>query len=177
MTELVRQLGALGVFLLMVPESACIPIPSEVTLLFAGFAVGQGWLSFPRCRAGRTAGNLVGSMIAYRSRRIGSGGARARRRRGGLPLGRAARTPRQPRRLHRPTAAARSLVRFICRPGAARSARRVRGADSRGCAIWAAGFILIGMAAGNAWTAIGSVLGKILLGVGITVLVLTLGRR
>jgi hypothetical protein len=28
MTELVRQLGALGVFLLMVPESACIPVGS-----------------------------------------------------------------------------------------------------------------------------------------------------
>ncbi len=38
---------ALGVFLLMVPESACIPIPSEVTLIFSGVAVHQGWMSFP----------------------------------------------------------------------------------------------------------------------------------
>lgn len=38
-TEVIEQFGALGVFLLMVPESACIPIPSEVTLLFSGFAV------------------------------------------------------------------------------------------------------------------------------------------
>jgi hypothetical protein len=35
------------VFLLMVPESACIPILSEVTLLFSGFAVHQGWMSLP----------------------------------------------------------------------------------------------------------------------------------
>ena len=51
------------------------------------------------------------------------------------------------------------------------------GLTVAGCAIWAAGFILIGMAAGNAWAAIGSVLGKVLLGVGVTVLVLTLGHR
>ena len=30
--------GPLGVFLLMVPESACLPVPSEITLLAAGFA-------------------------------------------------------------------------------------------------------------------------------------------
>jgi membrane protein DedA with SNARE-associated domain len=51
------------------------------------------------------------------------------------------------------------------------------GLTVAGCAIWAAGFILIGMATGNAWAAIGSVLGKVLLGVGVTVLVLTLGHR
>jgi hypothetical protein len=42
MTGLITRFGALGVFVLMVPESACIPIPSEVTLLFSGFAVHQG---------------------------------------------------------------------------------------------------------------------------------------
>jgi hypothetical protein len=36
----------------MVPESACIPIPSEVTLLFSGFAVHQGWMSFPLAVSG-----------------------------------------------------------------------------------------------------------------------------
>jgi membrane protein DedA with SNARE-associated domain len=39
MTELIRHLGILGVFLLMVPESACVPVPSEMTLLFSGFGV------------------------------------------------------------------------------------------------------------------------------------------
>ena len=75
MTELVRQLGALGVFLLMVPESACIPVPSELTLLFAGFAAHQGWLSVPLAVAAGTAGNLVGSLLAYG---VGASGVVAR---------------------------------------------------------------------------------------------------
>src|SRR5438270_11618060 len=65
MTGLITRFGALGVFVLMVPESACIPIPSEVTLLFSGFAVHQGWMSFPDAVVAATAGNLVGSLIAY----------------------------------------------------------------------------------------------------------------
>src|SRR3954449_3085858 len=36
-TNVVGDLGLAGVFALMVPESACIPIPSEATMLFAGF--------------------------------------------------------------------------------------------------------------------------------------------
>ncbi len=36
MTSVITRFGVLGVFLLMVPESACTPIPSEVTLLFSG---------------------------------------------------------------------------------------------------------------------------------------------
>src|SRR5947209_10606459 len=65
MTGVITRFGALGVFLLMVPESACIPIPSEVTLLFAGYAVGQGWMSLPLAVLSATAGNLVGSVLAY----------------------------------------------------------------------------------------------------------------
>jgi hypothetical protein len=51
MTTLITRFGALGVFLLMVPESACIPIPSEVMLLFSGFAVHQGWMNLPLANA------------------------------------------------------------------------------------------------------------------------------
>jgi len=47
LTELIQNLGPLGVFLLMVPESACVPVPSEVTLLFSGFAVSQHRMSLP----------------------------------------------------------------------------------------------------------------------------------
>src|SRR5437588_10393071 len=65
MTGVIERYGVLGVFLLMVPESACVPLPSEVTLLFSGFAVHQGWLSFPLAVLAATAGNLVGSLIAY----------------------------------------------------------------------------------------------------------------
>ena len=35
MTAVIARFGVLGVFLLMIPESACIPIPSELTLLFS----------------------------------------------------------------------------------------------------------------------------------------------
>src|SRR5919109_4941476 len=65
MTGAIRHFGIIGVFLLMVPESACIPIPSEVTLLFSGFAVHEGWMSFPLAVLAATAGNLVGSLLAY----------------------------------------------------------------------------------------------------------------
>ena len=75
MTALIQHLGPLGVFLLMVPESACIPVPSEVTLLFAGFAVSQGWMSLPLAVLAATAGNLVGSLIAYG---VGASGLAAR---------------------------------------------------------------------------------------------------
>jgi membrane protein DedA with SNARE-associated domain len=62
---LVAQLGPLGVFLLMVPESACVPLPSELTLMSAGFGVHQGWFGFPVAVAAATAGNLTGSLITY----------------------------------------------------------------------------------------------------------------
>ena len=65
MTAIIEQFGALGVFLLMVPESACIPVPSEVTLMFSGFAVSQHWMSLLLAIVAATAGNVVGSLIAY----------------------------------------------------------------------------------------------------------------
>ena len=40
--DVVDAMGLPGVFLLMVLESACIPIPSEATMLFAGFNVSNG---------------------------------------------------------------------------------------------------------------------------------------
>jgi membrane protein DedA with SNARE-associated domain len=65
MTGVIENYGVLGVFLLMVPESACVPVPSEVTLLFSGFAVHRGWMSLPFAVLAATAGNLVGSLLAY----------------------------------------------------------------------------------------------------------------
>jgi membrane protein DedA with SNARE-associated domain len=37
-TEFISSAGLPAVFLLMALESACIPIPSEAIMLFAGFA-------------------------------------------------------------------------------------------------------------------------------------------
>jgi membrane protein DedA with SNARE-associated domain len=64
-TNVVGDLGLPGIFLLMVPESACIPIPSEATMLFAGFNVSEGKFTLVEAVAVGTVGNLVGSWIAY----------------------------------------------------------------------------------------------------------------
>src|SRR5438309_361710 len=49
----------------MVLESACIPIPSEVTMLVGGYVVQKGDASFAPVVALGVVGNLVGSLIAY----------------------------------------------------------------------------------------------------------------
>jgi membrane protein DedA with SNARE-associated domain len=70
-TNLIGDYGYLAVFFLMVLESACVPVPSEVTMLFGGALAsaafageGQG-LSFVAVGLLGTAGNLVGSWLAY----------------------------------------------------------------------------------------------------------------
>ena len=64
-TDVVRDLGLPGIFALMTAESACIPIPSEATMLFAGFNVSEGDFSLLAVTVAGVAGNLVGSWIAY----------------------------------------------------------------------------------------------------------------
>jgi membrane protein DedA with SNARE-associated domain len=64
-TEFIGSAGEAAVFLLMVLESACIPIPSEAIMLFAGFSVSKGELSLFGIVAAGVLGNLVGSWIAY----------------------------------------------------------------------------------------------------------------
>jgi membrane protein DedA with SNARE-associated domain len=64
-TNVVSDLGVAGVFVLMTLESACIPIPSEATMLFAGFGVAKGDHTLFAITAAGVAGNLVGSWLAY----------------------------------------------------------------------------------------------------------------
>ena len=64
-TNLIDATGLAGVFVLMVLESACVPIPSEATMLFAGFNVSEGNLTLFGIVAAGVLGNLVGSLIAY----------------------------------------------------------------------------------------------------------------
>jgi membrane protein DedA with SNARE-associated domain len=64
-TNTVDSLGLAGVFVLMTLESACIPIPSEATMLFAGFNVADGHWSLFQITLVGTVANLVGSWIAY----------------------------------------------------------------------------------------------------------------
>lgn len=61
----------IGVLVLMLLESACIPIPSEVTMLVAGFVVQKGDASFALVVALGVLGNLVGSLLAYGVGRVG----------------------------------------------------------------------------------------------------------
>jgi membrane protein DedA with SNARE-associated domain len=64
-TEFIGSAGEAAVFLLMVLESACIPVPSEAIMLFAGFSVSKGELTLVGIVAAGVLGNLVGSWIAY----------------------------------------------------------------------------------------------------------------
>jgi membrane protein DedA with SNARE-associated domain len=41
-TDFIGSVGYAGVFVLTMLGSACIPIPSEATMLFAGFKVSDG---------------------------------------------------------------------------------------------------------------------------------------
>ena len=64
-TNVVADLGLAGIFVLMLFESACIPIPSEATMLFAGFNVSEGHYSLFMVTLVGSLANLVGSWIAY----------------------------------------------------------------------------------------------------------------
>jgi membrane protein DedA with SNARE-associated domain len=74
----VRDAGLPGIFALMALSSACIPVPSEVVMLFAGFVVADPAQSHAHHHltmtgivlAGLT-GTMVGSWVAYA---VGRGG-------------------------------------------------------------------------------------------------------
>ena len=63
--HLIQSTGYLGIFILMTLESALIPIPSEITMPFAGFLAAKGNLSFILVVLTGAVGNLIGSLIAY----------------------------------------------------------------------------------------------------------------
>jgi membrane protein DedA with SNARE-associated domain len=70
-TTAIGDYGLAAIFVLMVLESACVPIPSEVTMLFGGamtataFAGPGAELGFWAVVLVGTVGNLVGSWLAY----------------------------------------------------------------------------------------------------------------
>src|SRR4026209_2511361 len=69
--DTVDALGLPGVFVLMLLESACIPVPSEATMLFAGFNVSRGEYSLLAATAVGSGATLVGAWIAYWIGRLG----------------------------------------------------------------------------------------------------------
>jgi membrane protein DedA with SNARE-associated domain len=75
-TETIRDHGYLAVFVLMVLESACVPIPSEVTMVFGGALANAAFyralsrpevepLNFVLVGLVGAVANLVGSWVAY----------------------------------------------------------------------------------------------------------------
>jgi membrane protein DedA with SNARE-associated domain len=64
-TDVIEALGLPGVFVLMALESACIPVPSEAIMLFAGFNVSEGDMTLFGIVAAGVLGNIVGSWLAY----------------------------------------------------------------------------------------------------------------
>jgi membrane protein DedA with SNARE-associated domain len=63
--DVLGQYGYYAVFVLMVLESALIPIPSEVTMVFGGFLVSRGELSFFWVGMVGAVANVIGSWLAY----------------------------------------------------------------------------------------------------------------
>jgi membrane protein DedA with SNARE-associated domain len=53
------------VFLLMALQSACIPIPSEVIMPFAGYKLGHGWLDLCLLATVASLASNLGSVPAY----------------------------------------------------------------------------------------------------------------
>ncbi|OLC93921.1 MAG: hypothetical protein AUI92_01790 [Thaumarchaeota archaeon 13_1_40CM_3_38_6] len=63
--QTISNSGYGGIFLLMVAESALIPIPSEVIMPFSGYLVSAGKLNAVYVVLTGSIGNLVGSLIAF----------------------------------------------------------------------------------------------------------------
>ncbi|ATL70531.1 DedA family protein [Nocardia terpenica] len=75
MQHLIVSYGLAAILLLMIAESACIPVPSEVTMLLGG-ALAAGAVSGPHPNliaviAAGTAGNVIGSYLAWLVGRYG----------------------------------------------------------------------------------------------------------
>jgi membrane protein DedA with SNARE-associated domain len=64
-TGVISAMGYGGVLLLMAIESACIPLPSEIIMPFAGYLVYQGQFTLHGAALAGALGCVVGSIPAY----------------------------------------------------------------------------------------------------------------
>ncbi len=64
-TGAISAMGYWGVVFLMAIESACIPLPSEIIMPFAGYLVFQGRMSLQGAAIAGAVGCVVGSIPAY----------------------------------------------------------------------------------------------------------------
>lgn len=65
LTELVESLGYLGIFIMTFVESTFVPIPSEVTLVPAGYLVADGRMSLIFVLLSSTLGTIGGASFNY----------------------------------------------------------------------------------------------------------------
>ena len=63
--EIISAAGYVGVVFLMAIESACVPLPSEVIMPFAGYLVSIGQFSLVGAATAGALGCNVGSTVAY----------------------------------------------------------------------------------------------------------------
>lgn len=61
----ISALGYGGVVLLMAIESACIPLPSEIIMPFAGYLVSRGEMNLWLVGIAGAVGCVLGSLVAY----------------------------------------------------------------------------------------------------------------
>ena len=72
--SLISATGYFGIMALMAIESACVPLPSEITMPFAGYLVSTGQFNLWLVALAGAVGCNIGSTIAYF---IGAWGGRA----------------------------------------------------------------------------------------------------
>jgi membrane protein DedA with SNARE-associated domain len=68
---MINNFGYAGILWAMAIESACIPLPSEIIMTFAGFLVSEGTFTIWGVTLAGASGNLIGSWIAYFLGRFG----------------------------------------------------------------------------------------------------------
>ncbi|GAO03959.1 DedA family protein [Anaeromyxobacter sp. PSR-1] len=64
-TSVISSMGYGGIVLLMAIESACIPLPSEIIMPFAGYLVYRGEMTLHGAALAGAIGCVVGSIPAY----------------------------------------------------------------------------------------------------------------
>ncbi len=70
-TAIIVALGYPGIALLMAIESACVPLPSEIIMPFAGYLVSQGHFTLWGAATAGAIGCNLGSVLAYAAGQYG----------------------------------------------------------------------------------------------------------
>lgn len=65
LVEFVDNLGYVGIFIMTLVESTFVPIPSEVTMIPAGYLVQQGHMNFWWVFTASVTGTVIGAYINY----------------------------------------------------------------------------------------------------------------